>query len=95
MATILVVGASRGIGLEFVRQYAAEGNRVIATHRSAEAEAKQRKLGAKPVVLDMLDEGAVLDFGEKIAEGTPEEIQQNALVAKAYLGESDGAFLGR
>ncbi len=67
MATVLVVGASRGIGLEFVRQYAAEGNRVIATHRSAEAGAKLRELGAKPIVLDMLDESAVLDFGEKMA----------------------------
>ena len=67
MATVLVVGASRGIGLEFVRQYAAEGNRVIATHRSEEAGAKLRELGAKPTVLDMLDEGAVLDFGEKMA----------------------------
>ena len=67
MATVLVVGASRGIGLEFVRQYAAEGNRVIATHRSEEAGARLRELGAKPTVLDMLDEGAVLDFGEKMA----------------------------
>ncbi len=67
MATVLIVGASRGIGLEFVRQYTAEGNRVIATHRKPEAGATLRELGAKPAVLDMLDEGAVLDFGEKMA----------------------------
>lgn len=47
------------------------------------------------VVMDLSDRIMVLDFGEKIAEGTPEEVQQNAVVAKAYLGESDGAFLGR
>ena len=31
---VLITGANRGIGLEFVRQYAAEGVRVFATCRS-------------------------------------------------------------
>lgn len=31
--TVLITGANRGIGLEFVRQYAARGWQVIATHR--------------------------------------------------------------
>ena len=67
MATVLIVGASRGIGLEFARQYAAEGHRVIATHRKPEAGETLRGLGVKPIVLDMLDEGAVVEFGEKMA----------------------------
>ena len=33
MSTILVTGANRGIGLEFVKQYMAMGEQVIGTYR--------------------------------------------------------------
>jgi branched-chain amino acid transport system ATP-binding protein len=40
------------------------------------------------MVMGISDKVVVLDFGSKIAEGTPEQIQQNSLVISAYLGES-------
>ena len=38
------------------------------------------------VISDVCDKVFVLNYGRKIAEGTPEEIQQNEEVLKAYLG---------
>ncbi|HEY4136394.1 MAG TPA: SDR family oxidoreductase [Alphaproteobacteria bacterium] len=77
MPTILVTGANRGLGLEFARQYAADGWRVIATCRDP---AKAGELKALPSVevhaLDVADIGAGAKLASSLA-GTPIDLLLN------------------
>ena len=42
------------------------------------------------VVMDISDKVVVLDRGRRIASGTPDEVQRDSQVIKAYLGTSKG-----
>lgn len=53
MPTIFIIGASRGIGLECVRQYHADGWRVIATARDEAGLARAKAAGAETIQLDV------------------------------------------
>jgi NAD(P)-dependent dehydrogenase (short-subunit alcohol dehydrogenase family) len=62
MPTVVVTSASRGIGREFVRQYAAEGWKVIAGCRhpeSVDAELRAFGNGVRPIAMDVTDLAAV------------------------------------
>ena len=61
MPTVLITGTNRGIGLEFARQYAADGWDVIATARQASPELDA--LGVRVELLDMQDLDAVVSLG--------------------------------
>lgn len=50
MSTIVIIGASRGIGLELARQYAAAGDRVIATARDDAGAQRLQQAGVHQVL---------------------------------------------
>lgn len=66
MSTVLVLGASRGIGLEFVRQYRAAGDKVIATARTDEGLARIAALGAEPLQLDVAAPASIGALGGQL-----------------------------
>ena len=64
MPTVLITGANRGIGLEFARQYAAEGWAVVATVREHSPELDA--LNVRVERLDMRNLDAVAGFAERL-----------------------------
>ena len=71
MKSILVIGASRGLGLELVRQYTEAGRRVIATVRDDAGRERVQALGAEALTVDVANPASVSGLawqldGEKI-----------------------------
>ena len=60
MPSVLITGANRGIGLEFARQYSADGWDVIATARQSSPELDG--LGVRVEKLDLADADAIAAF---------------------------------
>src|SRR5690242_2213317 len=64
MPSVLISGANRGIGLEFARQYSADGWDVIATARQSDPELDA--LAGRVELLDLVDADAVAGFPSKV-----------------------------
>ncbi len=86
MPTVLITGASSGIGLEFAKQYAALGWDVLATHRHeatpsalAEAAAHSSRIRLEP--LDVTSESHVRAFVGKLESAPIDVLINNAAVA--------------
>ncbi len=69
-ATVLVTGADRGLGLEFVRQYAARGEAVIATCRTPAHAAQLTALAQlnRAITIETLDVRSDSDIGALAAK---------------------------
>ena len=93
--TVLITGSNRGIGFEFVRQYAAAGWQVIATCRDPDGAGELRELAADNprVVVEQLDvtESASIESLRRKYADTPIRLLINNA---ALLGPRDAQAFG-
>ena len=87
MPTLVVTGAGRGLGLEFARQYATHGWKVIATCRDEAAAASLRELPGNVSVefLDVRDHEGLVAFPKR-SGGDPIDL----FIANAGMTKPDG-----
>jgi NAD(P)-dependent dehydrogenase (short-subunit alcohol dehydrogenase family) len=81
MPTVLILGASRGIGHELVRQYRADGWRVIATARKQADCDDLAQLGAQALRLDVTNAESIAGLGWQLDD---EKLDAAWLVAGVY-----------
>jgi NAD(P)-dependent dehydrogenase (short-subunit alcohol dehydrogenase family) len=98
MATVLVTGASRGIGLELVQQYAEDGWHVVAAARrpqqSADLVALAKQFGAKLELktLDLTSADSIKNLTTDLKAGAIDLLVNNAAIYPrkgTHIGELD------
>jgi len=87
MKTVLIVGASRGIGQEFVRQYQKSGWRVLATARDGAALDALKELGAETFEVDVTEPDDIAALGWKL-DG--ERLDRAIVVSGVYGPHTEG-----
>jgi NAD(P)-dependent dehydrogenase (short-subunit alcohol dehydrogenase family) len=87
MKTVLIVGASRGIGREFVKQYRHAGWRVLATARDPESLGELVALGAEAFSVDVTSAEDIAALGWKL-DG--ERLDAALLVSGVYGPRTEG-----
>ena len=99
MATILVTGCDMGLGVEFARQYAADGHRVIATCLDpATAKETAAIRGQIEVVgLDVTNLDAIEALATQLKHEPIDILLNNAAIARPHppFGETDYPFWRR
>jgi NAD(P)-dependent dehydrogenase (short-subunit alcohol dehydrogenase family) len=92
MSRVLITGANRGLGLEFARQYSADGWDVIATARNPKQSELEQLAKSKSVSLEALDVASD-DSVKRLAEvlnGRPVDL----LILNSAIFTRDGNKLG-
>ena len=76
MKTVLITGANRGLGLEFAKQYQADGWKVIACCRNPDDAPELLESGVSISQLNLLDFEAINRFAETL-KGKPIDLLIN------------------
>ncbi len=95
MSTVLVTGANRGLGLEFARQYAANGWEVLATARHPEKSEELKKLATAHskislYALDLISDKSVRDLAAAL-KGKPIDV----LILNSGVYPREGQKIGQ
>lgn len=93
MATIVITGCDTGLGVEFARQYAAEGHKVYATCLSPETAHETRAIAGDVEVqkLDMTDHASIAALAASLGGRPVDILLNNAGIGRPHppFGETD------